>query len=146
VLARRSEARFGGEARQQEVRAAWGEWTVVPGVPAGARRILRAEIRPSLWGRLRTFGLRLAPVFIEGRFRTGVRRTARVVPYTLVNGGLFEGFPVNLAAVSRAFGAQGPGPDPMVSFRFHTAAPAEFASTIRIVWSYVPETQAARLQ
>jgi hypothetical protein len=141
VLTRRSSRRFGPEAKLRETTAIWGEWTDVPDVPAETRRMVGVHIRPSPWGRVRTFALRLAPVFIEARFAGGRRRTARVVPYTLVNGALFESMPENLAEVSRSFGEPGPDLDPIVGLRFYTPFPSEFESSLRITWSYVPQTK-----
>jgi hypothetical protein len=98
------------------------------------------HISQSLLGHAMSALFRPAPVYMEAAFSSGKRVNWRSVPRNLASGFIVRPFPQDLQELPDLFlpGVLPPSSDHIVSVRFHTSRPGEFAPEIPIEWSALP--------
>ncbi|HLK33447.1 MAG TPA: hypothetical protein VKT29_10185, partial [Terriglobales bacterium] len=140
LLSRRTQPRCGPLQPLGSTTARWNHPVAVPQDAQGL--VMAANVRLSLWGRLRTLVFRLNPMWVDLTFRSGRRSTWRVLRANSGEGVILSPFPENLAGVARLF-ASGTTADPVVSLTFHTFGPHEYGARIPIQWYRLPRAEAA---
>jgi hypothetical protein len=138
LLQHRKELRYGPAASLGNSTARWDEDVRVP--QAGGLLLMGPHIHPSLSGRAMSVLFRPAPVYMEAAFNSGRRVSWRSVPSNLAAGFLIRPFPQNLQELRELFLPDPPSAslERVVSVRFHTSRPTEFAPDIPIEWSRLP--------
>lgn len=138
VLQRRCKPRFGPLKPFRTSTAHWDQDVLLP--PSDGLLVMAPRIRASLLGKIETLLFRPTPVSMEATFRSGKRMRWRCVERNLAGGVLIRPFPQDLRDLRGTFQpAEIPADqDRVISIRFETAWPAEFAGEIPIVWSVLP--------
>ncbi|HTF89884.1 MAG TPA: hypothetical protein VK843_15830 [Planctomycetota bacterium] len=125
------------EARTTEARGelAWNERLALP---AGDEPlVLRARIRPSLLGRLRSALYQTPAVTAEVEFESGIVSPHRIMPFALEAGVVVRPcLPLNGEWISYACGG---AQDRIVAMRFHTAAQSAFQPRIEYEFQRAPD-------
>jgi hypothetical protein len=135
LLARRAQPRCGP---LQALGSTAARWSQPIAVPSDAQvLVMAADVRLSLWGRLRTFAFRLNPIWVDLTFRSGRHSSWRVLRANSGEGVILNPFPENLVGVASLFGSN-TASDPIVSLTFRTFGRREYQSTIPIRWYRLP--------
>jgi hypothetical protein len=132
-MRRSPESRFEG---LEALASSLTHWSVKIAVPQGrAPLILSADVRESLYGRIRSLLFRLDPVWIEITRRSGRTERYRTVPGNLATGVMVNALPRNLTELN-LFGRPDCMPaDPILSLQFTTTGPKEFLGEIPLRWA-----------
>ncbi len=121
-----------------ESAASWDQRLPLPQPAPGEPIYIAADIRPSLYGSLRSFFLRSAPVHLRVWRRSGRESWYRTVPALLGTPVQISPLPDNLPALAATlhdpFLAED---DPVQAIAWITPRPAEYSPLIRIRWSRV---------
>ena len=112
----------------------WGQDAAVPSSTDWV--ILYADVRPTLWGKLRKLLFRLDPVWLNVEFRSGRKQRWRAIRPNLENGVLINQFPQDLGDIA-LLGRDCALPDPVVSIRLEADRPQDYQSEIAIRWERV---------
>jgi hypothetical protein len=135
LLSRRTQPRCGAPQPLGSTTARWNHPLAVPQYAPAL--VMAADIRLSLWGKLRTLAFRLNPMWVDVVFHSGRRSTWRVLRANSNEGVIVNPFAQNVADVGRLF-LSDPVSDPVVSLTFHTFGRHEYASNIPIRWYRLP--------
>lgn len=118
-----------------ETAALWDQRLSLPESAPGEQIYFAAEIRPSLYGSLRSFLLRSAPVHVRVWRRSGKENWYRTVPGLLVTPVQIRPLPDDIASLATML--HDPSldeSDPVASIAWITPRPAEFGPAIRMRW------------
>ena len=121
--------------------ASTAHWDEDIPVPQNAGPLLMApHIRQGLLGHAMSLLFRPSPVYLEAVFSSGKTVRWRTVPRNLPAGFIVRPFPQDLPELRELFlpGLPPASPERLVSVRFHTPRPSEFASDIPVAWSRLP--------
>jgi hypothetical protein len=138
LLQHRNASRYGPLAPLGSSVARWDEDVLVPQVEG--MLVMGPRLRSSLYGKLATLLFRPAPVYAEVTYRSGKKIRWRCVPRNLAAGFLTRPFPQDLQDLRPLFSqdAVRNSTGQLLSIRFHTDRPGEFAAGIPIDWSRLP--------
>ncbi len=109
----------------------WNQDASVPASPDWV--ILHADVRPTVWARLRKLLFRLDPVWLQVEFRSGHKERWRVMRPNLETGILINQLPRDLGDIA-LLGRGCALPDPVVSVRLQADRPQDYQSAIPIRW------------
>ncbi len=142
LLHHRNVARFGPLTAIGNSTAHWNEDISLP--RGDGLLVMSPRIGQSLRGKAASLLFRSTPVYMEAAFRSGIRIRWRCVPRNLAGGFLIRPFPRDLPELRGLFlpVLLPPSAEPVVSVRFQTAHPDEFAPEIPVIWSVLPVSQA----
>jgi hypothetical protein len=115
--------------------ARWDEDVLVP--QADGMLVMSPRLRSSLAGKLTALLFRSAAVYTEVTYRSGRKLRWRCVPRNLADGVLIRPFPQDLQDLRPLFfrDVVRNSTQQILSIRFHTDKPGEFAADIPIDWS-----------
>lgn len=115
--------------------ARWDEDVLVP--QANGMLVMGPRLRSSFSGKLASLLFRSAAVYAEVTYRSGGKLRWRCVPRNLPEGFLIRPFPQDLQDLRPLFAgdAVSNSTEQLLSIRFHTDKPGEFAADIPIDWS-----------
>ncbi|MEO6711382.1 MAG: hypothetical protein ABI054_09240 [Planctomycetota bacterium] len=142
LLERASHRPLEARTRSAHGKLAWNERLVLP--PGDEPLILRARIRPSLLGRIRSALYQTPAVTADVEFETGKLSPYRIMPFALEAGVVVRPcLPSNWEWISYACG----GPqDRMVAMRFHTPGEAAFQPGIEYEFQRAPDLRRPLLE
>jgi hypothetical protein len=109
----------------------WDQDVVVPSSTDWV--ILHADVRPTIWGKLRKLLFRLDPVWLQVEFRSGRKERWRAMRPNLESGVLINQLPQDLGDIA-LLGRGCALPDPVVSIRLEADRPQDYQSAIPIRW------------
>ena len=95
--------------------------------------ILYADVRPTVWGKLRRLLFRLDPIWLMAEFRSGHKERWRIMRPNLEDGVLINQLPQDLGDIA-LLGRGCALPDPVVSIRLEADRPQDYQSGIPIRW------------
>ncbi|MGD0632606.1 MAG: hypothetical protein ABR987_25050, partial [Terracidiphilus sp.] len=142
LLQHRLYARYGRLASLGNSTAHWDLDVPVP--QSGGLLVMGPHVRQSLQGHALSILFRPAPVYVEAAFSSGRRVSWRSVPSNLDAGFIIRPFPQDLQELRGLFLPEiASSQERIVSVRFHTSGPGEFAPEIPIDWYRLPVKTAA---
>ena len=121
----------------------WDEDVLVP--QADGLLVMGPRVRASFSGKLTSLLFRPAAVYAEVTYSSGRKLRWRCMPRNLAEGFLVRPFPQDLQDLRPLFSpdAARNSTEHILSIRFHTDKPGEFAADIPIEWSRLPVKDAA---
>jgi hypothetical protein len=138
LLQHRNASRYAPLAPLGSSVARWDEDVLVP--QTDGLLVMGPRLQPSLSGKLTALLFRPAAVYAEVTDRSGKKLRWRCVPRNLAEGFLIRPFPQDLQGLRPLFarGLVRDSLEQILSIRFHTDKPGEFAADIPIEWSRLP--------